>query len=84
MTARFDGICFIDTNVWLYAFILQQDEEKRAVASQLIETLPDIIGSTQVLNEIAMNLLKKDSDGGSGDSKAGPFLLCPLSRCRVR
>ncbi len=63
MTARFDGICFIDTNVWLYAFILQQDEEKRAVAMQLIETLPDIVVSTQVLNEITVNLLKKTPMG---------------------
>jgi predicted nucleic acid-binding protein len=63
MTARFDGICFVDTNVWLYAFILQQDEAKHAVATQLIDTLPDIVVSTQVLNELTVNLLKKTQMG---------------------
>ncbi|NOZ71344.1 MAG: PIN domain-containing protein [Chloroflexi bacterium] len=59
MTARFDGLCFIDTNIWLYAFILQQDKEKHAVATRLIETQSDVIISTQVLNELTVNLLKK-------------------------
>ena len=63
MTARFDGLCFVDTNVWLYAFILSQDEEKHAIATQIIETLTDVVINTQVLNELCVNLIKKAEMG---------------------
>ncbi len=62
MTARFDGICFVDTNIWLYAFIVDQDASKHAVAKQIVAT-QSIIVSVQVLNEVTVNLLKKTEFG---------------------
>ena len=50
---------FIDTNVWLYAFIKGQDPAKSERATQLLsEDVPTIL-STQVVNETCVNLLKK-------------------------
>jgi len=52
---------FIDTNVWLYAFIRGQDPIKSERAAQLLsEDVPTIL-STQVINETCVNLLKKAS-----------------------
>ncbi len=62
MTAHFDGLCFIDTNIWLYAFIADQDARKNVIAKQIIET-HSIVLSVQVLNEITVNLLKKTNLG---------------------
>ena len=62
MIARFDGLCFVDTNIWLYAFIADQDTNKHAIARQVIET-ESIIVSIQVLNEVTVNLLKKTDFG---------------------
>ena len=50
--------CFIDTNVWLYAFIPSQDPNKSAKAKAIIRQ-SDIIISSQVINEICVNLIKK-------------------------
>jgi predicted nucleic acid-binding protein len=50
--------CFIDTNIWVYAHF-NHTSEKCAVALQLIETLPILVGSTQVLNEYYSVMLKK-------------------------
>jgi len=58
MGVLFDGLCFIDTNIWLYAFISSQDKWKNSIASQVISD-HDIIVSTQVVNEISVNLLRK-------------------------
>ncbi len=52
------GPCFIDTNIWLYSFIRTQDEEKFHIARNVIANA-NIIISTQVINEICVNLLKK-------------------------
>jgi len=52
--------CFIDTNIWLYAFIETGDEQKRLTAKSTIQK-PDVIVSTQVINEICVNLLKQVS-----------------------
>ncbi|MGZ8844420.1 MAG: PIN domain-containing protein [Pyrinomonadaceae bacterium] len=57
--------CFLDTNIWLYAFVESQDETKSAVAKQLINDNVFIV-STQVINEVCVNLIKKasfDEDG---------------------
>jgi predicted nucleic acid-binding protein len=51
-------LCFVDTNVWLYAFIEDQDSPKSALASGLIRQ-SNIVLSTQVVNEVCVNLLKK-------------------------
>jgi len=50
--------CFIDTNVWLYAFIPSQDANKSAKAKATIRQ-SDIVVSSQVINEICVNLIKK-------------------------
>ena len=47
---------FIDSNIFLYAFS-DLDDEKRAVASKIISQ-KNII-STQVINEVSSNLIKK-------------------------
>ena len=50
--------CFIDTNIWLYSFIISQDEEKSRIAQKIIIN-SNVIISTQIINEIAVNLIKK-------------------------
>jgi len=51
--------CFIDTNIWLYAFIEGDDPGKSARAKLLIETQSTISVSSQVINEVCVNLIKK-------------------------
>lgn len=51
-------LCFIDTNVWLYAFIQTQDQNKTAVAKITIQS-SEIVVSSQVINEVCVNLIKK-------------------------
>lgn len=48
---------FIDSNVWLYA-AMENDNEKSILAKQVIEQ-NSIVVSTQVINEISFNLLRK-------------------------
>jgi predicted nucleic acid-binding protein len=50
--------CFVDTNIWLYAFIAGQDAAKHLQAQQLIQR-PRIVVSVQVINEVCVNLLRK-------------------------
>jgi predicted nucleic acid-binding protein len=39
MTDTINNLCFIDSNVWLYALATdQKDETKRIIAKQLIKT----------------------------------------------
>lgn len=52
-------LSFIDSNVWLYAFIDAQDTTKQAIAVNLITSTTGIVVSSQVVNEVAVNLLKK-------------------------
>jgi predicted nucleic acid-binding protein len=49
---------FIDTNIWVYAH-LQDTHNKCEMALELLETLPQLVGSTQVLNEYYSVMLKK-------------------------
>jgi Uma2 family endonuclease len=51
------AICFVDTNVWLYAFISSQDPVKSEKAVSLIRDC-DIVTSTQVVNETGMRFLE--------------------------
>jgi len=51
-------LCFIDTNVWLYAFIQTQDQDKSLIAKTTIQN-GEIVVSTQVINEVCVNLIKK-------------------------
>ena len=50
--------CFLDTNVWLYAFVESQDEGKSRIAKGIIQS-NDVIVSVQVINEVSINLIKK-------------------------
>lgn len=51
--------CFVDTNIWLYAFLEGEDRQKTARAKELLEASRTIIVSTQVINEVCVNLRKK-------------------------
>lgn len=48
--------CFIDSNIWLYAFI--ETPEKSLIAKTLVKRV-NITVSTQVINEVCVNLIKK-------------------------
>jgi len=50
--------CFVDTNIWLYAFIEGDDTVKSATARTLIQKTEPVI-STQVINEVCVNLLRR-------------------------
>ncbi|WP_297453956.1 PIN domain-containing protein [Persephonella sp.] len=49
---------FVDTNIWLYAF-MEQDIEKSRIARKIINSNSKYILSVQVINEICVNLIKK-------------------------
>ena len=49
---------FIDTNIWLYAFLDTDEPEKSTRAEELIKRSAPIL-SVQVINEICVNLIKK-------------------------
>ncbi|MEZ4528502.1 MAG: PIN domain-containing protein [Desulfobacterales bacterium] len=51
-------LCFIDSNIWLYAFISSQDSDKSVAARSVIRD-NDIVISTQVINEVCINLIRK-------------------------
>jgi predicted nucleic acid-binding protein len=51
--------CFVDTNIWLYAFIEGNEPQKTVRAKALLEASPAAIVSPQVVNEVCVNLLKK-------------------------
>jgi len=50
--------CFIDTNIWLYAFVEADDSVKSATARALIQETRPVL-STQVINEMCVNLLRQ-------------------------
>ncbi len=50
---------FIDTNVWLYAFMEDSQGKKERALSVISKNSGNIVISTQVLIEISANLLKK-------------------------
>jgi predicted nucleic acid-binding protein len=49
---------FIDTNIWLYAFLDTGEEEKSARARELFQQAEPML-SAQVVNEVCVNLIKK-------------------------
>jgi predicted nucleic acid-binding protein len=53
---------FIDSNIWLYALIEKQqknDQFKHKQAKKLLTTQDNIYISTQVVNEVCVNLIRK-------------------------
>ena len=53
-----DSTYFIDTNIWLYSFIQSQNKEKTEIAGTIIKEC-EIVISTQIINEMCVNLIKK-------------------------
>ncbi len=53
-----DSTYFIDINIWLYSFIQSQDMEKTEIARGIIKKC-EIVISTQIINEMCVNLIKK-------------------------
>jgi predicted nucleic acid-binding protein len=51
--------CFVDTNIWLDAFVERDDRRKSARAKSLLEASRAVIVSPQVINEVCLNLIKK-------------------------
>ena len=55
-----DEICFVDSNIWLYAFIDTQNVDKSSIAKSVIKNKDiSIAVSTQIINEVCVNLIKK-------------------------
>ncbi len=50
--------CFVDSNIWLYAFMEGQDADKTALAQNLVRR-GYLVVSTQIINEVCVNLVKK-------------------------
>ena len=50
-------VSFVDSNIFLYAF-LQQDSLKNIKAKELVSN-SNIVISTQVINEVSVNLIRK-------------------------
>lgn len=54
------GKVFIDSNIWLYALIQSKGEQKKSLkAKACIDTADSIVISTQVVNEVCVNLMRK-------------------------
>lgn len=49
---------FVDTNVWLYALIVNDDAQKHQIAVEVVQGGNAVV-STQVINETCINLLRK-------------------------
>jgi predicted nucleic acid-binding protein len=50
---------FLDTNIWVYAHLKQSINEKHFQALSLLNNLPILVISTQVLNEYYSVMVKK-------------------------
>jgi len=59
MIEIFEQPVFIDTNIWLYGFIKEQNIKKHNIAREIITTHKNIFINVQVINEITVNLIKK-------------------------
>ena len=54
-----NGWAFIDTNIWFYAFA-ENDLERHRLAVEVIKKFGQfVLVSTQVINELCLNLKKK-------------------------
>ena len=65
MTTNAPTLVFVDTNVWLYAFITGQDPTKAQRVRALIAQNSSIAVSTQVINEVCVNLIKRENFSAS-------------------
>ncbi|WOD38925.1 PIN domain-containing protein [Nodosilinea sp. E11] len=71
--------CFVDSNIWLYAFNRRQDEAKHQVSKAIVAD-PGLLVSTQVINEVCKNLLQKASFSETQISKV---VIAFYKRCQV-
>ncbi|NJM72733.1 MAG: PIN domain-containing protein [Scytonema sp. RU_4_4] len=60
MIASYKSNYFLDSNIWIYALANNQDVRKHDIACQLVDA-EGVVISTQVVNEVCLNLLKKSS-----------------------
>ena len=70
---------FIDSNVWLYAFIESGESHRRQRAVRLIQS-ENIAVTTQVINEVCVNLIRK---AGLEESAVPGLIDCFYRRCSV-
>ena len=42
--------CFVDTNVWLYALIVNDDAQKHQIAAEIVQG-GNVVVNTQIINE---------------------------------
>ncbi|NEP58088.1 MAG: PIN domain-containing protein [Symploca sp. SIO2G7] len=52
-------LCFVDSNIWLYGFSTNQKEDRKRILAKKLIREKCITISTQVINEVCRNLLKK-------------------------
>lgn len=73
--------CFIDSNIWLYSFTAREDEtDKRLTARTLLSAVDPTI-STQVINEVCANLIRKF---GYSEAEVVHTLNSLYRRCYVK
>ena len=58
MPGEASALCFLDSNIWLYAFVDQGEPRKQVAAKQLIRQTAPVV-STQIVNEVCYNLIRK-------------------------
>lgn len=72
---------FVDSNIWLYAFISGQDASKSAKARKLLFTSKDrLVISTQVISEVCVNMLRK---AGTDEKKLRSLIHSFYTRYQV-
>jgi predicted nucleic acid-binding protein len=80
MTPMSDSI-FVDSNLWLYAFVLRPGEEsKHTRALPLVEAMNRYTISTQVVSEVSSNLLRK---AGMAENEVLDIVEGFYRRCRI-
>ena len=50
---------FVDTNIWLYSLVQNQDDDRHQQAADFILRLARPVINSQVIREICSNLIKK-------------------------
>lgn len=71
--------CFVDSNVWLYAFNRRQDEAKHQIAKAIVAE-SGLLVSTQVINEVCKNLLQK---ANFSETQTSEVVAAFYKRCSV-
>ena len=71
--------CFVDSNIWLYAFNRKQDEAKHQLAKAIVDRT-GLWVSTQVINEVCKNLIQKAS---FDETQIAKTIAAFYKRCQV-